>query len=103
MGFKDMVEIDRARVFLNLDEYGETHLIEGKDVVCVIDDDSLRERQAGAELAVAESSKLLYAAVEDLPRRRRAGAALNIDHQEYIIDDWSEDMGMATIVLRVTV
>ena len=26
-----------------------------------------------------------------------------VDHRELIIDDWSEDMGMATVALRVTV
>lgn len=103
MGFKDMVAADRRSVFLNGLEFADDHLVEGKTIRCVIDDDRLRERQAGSELAVAESYMLLYAACEDLPPRRRAGAALNVDHRELIVDDWSEDMGIATIALRVTV
>lgn len=103
MGFKDMVAADRRTVFLNGLEFAEDHWVEGKTICCVIDDDRLRERQAGSELAVAESFMLLYAAAEDLPPRRRVGSALNVDHREFIIDDWSEDMGMATIALRVTV
>lgn len=52
---------------------------------------------------MAESSLILYAAVEDLPPRRPAGEGLNIDGREYIVNDWSEDMGVATIALGQTV
>ena len=69
----------------------------------VLDDNALKERQGGQELSVAESSLLLYAAVEDLPARRPAGEGLNVDGREYIVNDWSEDMGIATVALGQTV
>lgn len=97
--FKAMVEADRRNVFLNLAEFGEEHRVEGKTIMAVFDDDTLKERQGGQELGVAESSVLLFAAVEDLPARRPAGEGLNIDGREYIVNDWREDMGIATIAL----
>jgi hypothetical protein len=96
--FKDMVKADRG-IFLNIDEFGEVHKVEGKSITVVIDDDKLRERQGGAEVGVAESSLLLFAYVEDLPPRRGAGESLNVDGREYIVNDWSEDMGVAQIAL----
>lgn len=96
--FKGMVQRDRA-LFLNLDEYGEIHRVEGHEIPIIIDDDALKERQGGAALSIAESSLLIYAAPEDLPPRRESGASLNIDGREYLVDDWSEDMGIATIAL----
>ena len=96
--FKAMVEADRRRTFLNLDEFGEKHTVEGKAIAAVLDDNALKERQGGQELSVAESSLLLYAAVEDLPARRPAG-----EGREYIVNDWSEDMGIATVALGQTV
>lgn len=102
MAFKDMLAAD-IPVFLDPNFFGEPHIIDGKTVICVIDDNSLKTRQAGSELAVAESSRLIYAAVADLPPRRMPGAALNVDHREYIIDDWAEDEGVATIALRLTI
>lgn len=75
--FKAMVEADRRRTFLNLDEFGEKHTVEGRAIAAVLDDNALKERQGGQELSVAESSLLLYAAVEDLPARRPAGEGLN--------------------------
>ena len=77
--------------------------LNGKTITVVLDDNALKERQGGQELGVAESSLMLYAAVEDLPPRRPAGEGLNIDGREYIVNDWSEDMGVATIALGQTV
>jgi len=98
MSFKDMVQKDRG-IFLNIDEFGEVHKVEGKLITVVIDDNRLRERQGGAEVGVAESSLLLFAYSEDLPPRREAGESINVDGREYIVDDWSEDMGVAQIAL----
>ena len=61
MGFKDMVEADRLNVFLNLDFFGETYHIEGKDTTIVMDNDELKARQGGQDLAVAESATLMPA------------------------------------------
>ena len=100
MSFKDMVEKDIKDVFLDIEFFGEKHLIEGSEILIVIDDDKLKEKQGGQDLAVAESASLFYAYAKDLPKRRSAGQCLNIDHRDYTIDDWSEDMGVATITLR---
>lgn len=99
-GFKDQVSEDRMYVFLNLDFFGEMFRIEGKEIPIVLDNDELKERQGGQDLAVAESATLFYARVEDLPRQRAAGEALNVNGRECTIDDWQEDMGIATVTLR---
>ncbi|MGN1249312.1 MAG: sugar ABC transporter ATP-binding protein [Candidatus Spyradocola sp.] len=101
--FKAMVDADRRSTFLDLAVFGEEHRVEGVTITAILDDDALRERQGGQELSVAESSLLLFAAVEDLPPRRPAGEGLNIDGREYIINDWREDMGIATVTLGQTV
>ncbi len=100
MGFKDMVAADRSSVFLHADFLGETYRIEGKAIPIVLDNDELKARQGGQDLAVAESSTLFYARTEDLPPRRSAGQSLNVNGRECLIDDWKVDMGMATVVLR---
>lgn len=99
-GFKDMVAADLTATFLDLDTFGEVYRIEGKEIPIVVDNDELKERQGGQDLAVAESATLFYARVADLPSRRPAGENLNVNGRECIVDDWKEDMGMATVVLR---
>jgi hypothetical protein len=100
MAFKDMVAADIAATFLNEQHFGEAYRVEGKTIRIVIDNDELKNRQGSQDLAVAESATLFHAAVSDLPPRKAPGSNLNINGRECIIDDWKEDMGMATIVLR---
>lgn len=99
-GFKDAVARDSAAVFLNPDFFGEVFRVEGKEIHIVLDADKLQERQNGQDLAVAESATLFYARMEDLPPRRAPGQCLNVNGRECIVDAWSQDMGMATVVLR---
>lgn len=99
-GFKAMVDDDRLNVFLNVDFFGEMYRIEGKEIPIVLDNDELKERQAGQDLAIAESATLFYARVDDLPPRRAAGENLNVNGRECLIDDWQQDQGMATVTLR---
>lgn len=99
-GFKDMVAEDRSRVFLDLDFFGQTAMIEGKSISIMPDDDTLQELQGGQDLAVAESATLFFARVEDLPPRRPTGHSLNVNGRICTIDKWTEEIGIAMIVLR---
>ena len=103
MGFKDMISRDRLAVFLSQNYFGETLRVEGKEIPVVIDTDKLKEKQGGQDLAVAESGTLFFALPEDLPPRRSPGSVLNVNGRECVIDEWSEDMGLATVVLRETI
>lgn len=99
-GFKAMVDDDRLNVFLDVDFFGELYCIEWKEIPIVIDNDELKERQAGQDIAIAESATLFYAREEDLPPRRAPGESLNVNGRECLVDDWQVDQGMATVTLR---
>lgn len=99
-GFKDMVAEDRSRIFLDLDFFGVSAVVEGKTISIMTDEDTLQTLQSGQDLAVAESATLFYARSEDLPPRRPAGQSLNVNGRLLTIDKWTEEMGMATVVLR---
>ena len=102
MTFQEMLDDDIRNVFLNIDEFGSKHFVEGKEIICIFDDEALRERQAGNELRVSESALLLSAHINDLPPQKGAGEHLLIDGREYVIDDWAVNMGMAHIALSQT-
>lgn len=97
--FKEMVAADLRRTILNLEEFGRERTVEGKKITVVDDEDTVKELTGGQKLGIAECSLLFFAAVEDLPPRRPAGEGLNVDGREYIILDWSENMGLATVAL----
>ena len=93
---------DINNVFLGLDDFAEEHLVDGKKILCVIDNDTLKTRQGTAEIGVDESTLLLFAKVEDLPKKKKGGL-LNVDHKQYMIDDWKVNFGMAEIALHQNV
>ena len=102
MSFKDAILEDINNVFFNLEDFGETHIIDGQSVICMLDDDALKIRQGSNELSVSESSLLLFAKESDLPRKV-AGDDLLIDGRIYIVDDWKVNLGIAEVVLHQNV
>lgn len=99
MSLKGEIINDINNVFLNFDDFAEEHIIEGKKVLCIYDDESLKTRQGSAEIGIDESTLLIFAKVEDLPKRKKGGL-LNVDHKEYMIDDWKVNFAMAEIALH---
>ena len=99
MTFKEELFEDINNIFLNLDEFGEEHIINGKPVICMLDDDALKLRQGSNELSISDSSLLLFARKSDLPRKV-VGDDLTIDGKIYIVDDWKVNLGMAEVVLH---
>ena len=102
MTLKDEITNDIDNVFLDFEDFAELHLVEGKEILCILDDEALKTRQGSAEIGIDESTLLLFAKVEDLPKRKKGGL-LNVDHKLYMIDDWKVNFGMAEIALHQNV
>ena len=103
MSLKDEMLNDIDNVFLNLEDFGEKHIIDGKPIVCIVDDEALKIRSGSNELSVSESSLLLFAKESDLPKRKVSGEVLMINGKPYIVDDWKVNLGMAEVVLHQNV
>ena len=52
MNFKDILENDIQNTFLNSEEFGETHNLNGIDVICVTDEDSFQEKEISGKLTI---------------------------------------------------
>ena len=86
-------------IFLNLDEFGDKHVIEGRTIVAVVDDETFGESKKGEDIGLAAFDLVLHARVEDLPAQRPSGESLNVDGKECTIITWSTDYGMASVYL----
>lgn len=100
MTFKEELKADIDNIFLNLEDFGEEHIIEGKSLICMFDEDELKERQGTNDLAVSDSSLILFAREQDLAKRRVAGDSLVIDGKVYVVDDWKVNLGMIEAALH---
>lgn len=96
--FKDMMAADRG-IFLNLDEFGDDHEIEGRTITALLDEETFDESKKGEDIGLASFDSVLFARVEDLPSQRPSGESLNVDGRECTIVSWRSDAGMATIYL----
>lgn len=98
MSLKDEIKRDTERVFLNMDDFGEIHIIDGLDVPSVIDDERLQERQSSNELDVSESSLIIFAP-EKFIKRKVKGDKMMVDGKIYVVDAVSLNIGMYELAL----
>lgn len=96
--FRDMVKTDRDGVFLNPDEFGDPHMIDGKEVMAVVDEPQLEGSSMDAA-ALAEVDIIVFAKCEDLPTPRPTGDTLIVDGRLFTVQTWRVDCGMAEIAL----
>ena len=104
MGFKDQVNAD-LDVFLNLDEFAETHNVDGRQVKCIIDLDNLQKFRVNQReinyQGVYGSYKTLFVKAADLPSRPVVGQRLRVDGELYLVTQCSETDGMLEVSLEV--
>jgi hypothetical protein len=98
--FKERVQQDLDAVFLNLDEFAETHRIEGKEIPVVMNNDELNTLKKGQILGLVEADVVIFAKEDDLPHDLDPGRLLNVDGRELIVVKSYRHMGLAEVALR---
>lgn len=97
---RETIALDVENVFFELEDFAELHVVEGREISIVIDNDHLEKLQAGQNLGIAESDLLIFGRTAELPRKKAPGSMINIDGREYIVDNWADNKGVSQITLR---
>ncbi len=108
MTFKEAVASDIKAVFLNFDEFGTEHTVNGKKIVIVMDDDMsaqrAREFMGGgiydSDVSIYTGSKTFFAAAAELGFRPVIGNNLRLDGVNYTVINVFENMGVYEITLQ---
>lgn len=100
MSLKEQIERDIYGVFLNLDEFGELHRVEGREVPVVVDKDQLNKLKKGQIIGIIEADMLLMGKESDFPQDMDPGRTLNVDGRELIVANSGKDMGLIEVALR---
>ena len=95
MAFKDFVDADMDRVFLNEDEFAEIIFIDGVPVRSV-----KTKNKAVLEQGTSIFTELLSCKTVDLPFEVHNGDVLDINGVMQIVADVQEAMGITDITLR---
>lgn len=98
MSFKEQVIDDIDNVFLNLEEFGEVHTVDGIQVSCVIHEDSISEAKNGKLIGMIDADLVIYGKAEDL--NYQTGSPINVDGREYIVGKVAHEMGVVELALK---
>lgn len=86
MTFKEQLAADAAAVFLNPEEFGETHIVNDKEMTIVIDDNELIGRQGQHIDGIYKNQKLIYVSAADFGPLPKQGSAFKLDGGTYTVD-----------------
>lgn len=103
MSFKDIVQEDRKRVFLNLDEFGDTHTIDGKEMTVIVDNNEMLEREKRYKVhddGIFIRQVLIYVLEEDFGPLPAIGRLLKLDNKPFRITDAINEDGIYSISLE---
>ena len=102
--FKDMVREDIKNIFLDFDLFGEIHRINGNEMLIIVDENELTEREKrirDMEMGLHNRQLLFYVAAEDFGRLPSPGKLLDFDGKQYIITDAVDEQGIYSISMEV--
>lgn len=105
MGFKEILRQDVHDVFLNPDEFGEPHVINGEEYMIIIDDnEELERRITKGAFAYREGNyraqRLFYVSARAFGRLPVPGRSLVLDGKTYLITDASDESGVYAVSLE---
>jgi len=100
--FKDLYRADVHNVFLNTDEFSDTHNINGTDMPVQIDsiEQIEREKRQNQNMdGVYVQQKLVYVAASDFGPLPKQGALFKLDGRTYRVEDAIDEDGVYSITI----
>ncbi len=100
--FKEILQRDCERVFLNPKEFGSLHKIDGRDMVIQIDDSEVTEREKKWQSetdGIYERQFLFYVLQKKFGPLPVIGRMIKIDGSEYRILDAKSEGGIYSITV----
>ncbi len=101
--FKELLEQDVKNVFLNLEEFGEVHTVNEKEMVIIIDNNEQIEREKRTNQrtdGIYKNQKLIYVATSDFGPLPKQGARLVLDKKNYTVMDAISEDGIYSITVE---
>lgn len=101
--FKEIIERDITEVFFNLEEFSDTHTIDGVEMTAMIDDmeNIEREKKMKSNMdGIHARQILLYVKASEFGPLPAQGRILTLDTRKYTVIDAVDEGGVYTITLE---
>lgn len=104
MGFKELAAQDIRNTFLNPEEFGEEHTVDGRRLTIVVDglevvERSKKQSEKGRIDGIYEKQLIIYVARSDLGRLPLIGRNMKLDSGTYRVEDVVDEGGIYSITL----
>lgn len=86
-------------VFMNRDEFGEIHRINGRDMTVMVDNDRLMERSKNEYDGISVGELMYFVRKEELGKRPEEGASQIFDGRQMYVFSCREDNGLYEVIL----
>lgn len=107
MTFKEQIAKDNQNVFLNLDEFGELHLVNGKKMLVLVDTLEQIDREKRYQFkhslyadGVYLKELLIYVKDSDFGKLPKIGSKVEFDRSTYTVSDAIDEDGIYSISLE---
>lgn len=104
MGFKEIAYNDIRNVFINPEEFGELHELNGKRMMVIVDTNEVEARgkkqfEHSRIDGVYENNMLIYVSRKDFGRQPGHGIGITFDGKTYRVNDCRDEGGVYSIIL----
>lgn len=101
--FKKMVQEDIESIFLDLDMFGEEHMVAGKKRTIILDDveNLRRSEQVQDPEAVHKKRRMFYVAAKEFKKMPNAGMMIELDGKSYKIVRVEDESGILAITIEI--
>lgn len=107
MTFKEQISSDNRKVFMNLDEFSEFHMINGKEMPCLIDNNELIDRERRYKYqhsmyadGIYMKQLLIFVRAEDFGPLPAIGRVVTFDKKTYTVSDSINEDGIYSLCLE---
>ncbi len=103
MSFKEILESDVHEVFMNVDEFSDMHMVNGKGMAVQIDSNEQIEREKRLYQhvdGIYKNQKLMYVAASDFGKLPAQGSKVTVDGKLYTVTDAISEGGIYSITIE---
>lgn len=103
MTFKELLRQDVKTVFLNPEEFGEEHIVNGKKMAIIIDDNELTEREKRMKShtdGLYKKQTLVYVNALEFGPLPGVGKPVKIDGATFLVTDSLNEGGLYSLHLE---
>ena len=107
MTFKDQIRRDNHMIFMNLDEFSDIHVVNGKKMAVQVDNNEMIDREKRYQYkrslnadGVYLKELLIYVKAEEFGKLPAVGRILVFDGKSYTISDAVDEDGIYSLCLE---